>query len=357
MTGRGIDQVLPFSSSPEIYEGWSEDAREYVELAERVSGPIPERVEYEYVWGRALEELSARKPDFRVVNLETSVTTSDAHEEKGINYRMHPRNVRVLTVAGVDCAVLSNNHVLDWGEAGLLETLDTLHATGIVTAGAGRSAEEASAPAVLSVRGGTRVLVYGLGTWSSGIPEEWSATSQRPGVNYLPDFSMETAMVFAERVRRERRPEDWVVVSIHWGGNWGYGVPEKHRRFAHALIDEAGVDVVHGHSSHHAKALEVYRGRPILYGCGDFINDYEGITGHEEYRDDLPLMYFTELDAREHQLSRLTMVPLHLEKFRLERASAQDSRWLANVLSSEGLSFGTRVEAKGGALELDWAGR
>ncbi len=161
-------------------------------------------------------------------------------------------------------------------------------------------------------------------------------------------------------MKSERGREDLVVVSIHWGGNWGYGIPEKHRRFAHALIDEAGADVVHGHSSHHAKALEVYRGRPILYGCGDFINDYEGITGYEEYRDDLPLMYFPELEldgAKEHALARLTMVPLHIEKFSLERASARDSRWLADVLTSEGLSFGTRVETKGGALELDWAGR
>jgi poly-gamma-glutamate capsule biosynthesis protein CapA/YwtB (metallophosphatase superfamily) len=357
MTGRGIDQVLPFSSSPEIYEGWSSDAREYIELAERVNGPIPERVEYEYVWGRALDELAARDPDLRIVNLETSVTTSEAHEDKGINYRMHPRNVRVLSVAGVDCCVLANNHVLDWGEAGLLETLDTLHAAGIRTAGAGQNADEASAPAVLETRAGTRVLVYGLGTWSSGIPPEWAATAHRPGVSYLPDFSLETARAFGARVREERGRDDLVVVSIHWGGNWGYGIPEKHRRFAHALIDEAGVDVVHGHSSHHAKALEVYRGRPIFYGCGDFINDYEGITGHEEYRDDLPLMYFPELDPRAHALTRLSMVPLHLEKFRLARASARDSRWLAEVLSSEGLAFGTRVDAKGGALELDWPAR
>jgi poly-gamma-glutamate capsule biosynthesis protein CapA/YwtB (metallophosphatase superfamily) len=356
MTGRGIDQVLPFSSSPEIYEGWSTDAREYVELAEQANGPIPERVAYEYVWGRALEEPRLRAADFRIVNLETSVTTSDAHEDKGINYRMHPRNVRVLTVAGVDCCVLSNNHVLDWGEAGLLETLDTLHEAGIETAGAGRNAEEASAPARLWTRDGAQVLVYGLGTWSSGIPSEWAAASHTPGVNYLPDFSEETVRAFAERVKVERKPEDLVVVSIHWGGNWGYGIPEKHRRFAHALIDEVGADVVHGHSSHHAKAVEVYRDRPILYGCGDFINDYEGITGHEEYRDDLPLMYFPELDATEHALARLTLVPLHIEKFSLERASARDSRWLAEVLTSEGLSFGTRIEPKGGALELDWPG-
>ena len=236
------------------------------------------------------------------------------------------------------------------------QTLDTLHAAGIATAGAGRNREEANAPAVLRTHRGTRVLVYGLGTWSSGVPAEWAATARGAGVSYLPDFSAASVEAIAARVNAERAPDDLVVMSIHWGGNWGYAVPEKHRSLAHALIDEAGVDVVHGHSSHHAKALEVYRGKPILYGCGDFINDYEGITGHDEYRDDLPLMYFPELDARAHRLERLTMVPLHIEKFTLARASSRDSRWLAHVLTGEGLAFGTRVEEKGGALELDWSG-
>jgi len=76
-----------------------------------------------------------------------------------------------------------------------------------------------------------------------------------------------------------------VVASIHWGDNWGYEI-------AHNLIDHAGVDIIHGHSSHHAKGIEVWHGKPVIYGCGDFINDYEGIGGNEKYRSDLSLMYF-----------------------------------------------------------------
>jgi Putative enzyme of poly-gamma-glutamate biosynthesis (capsule formation) len=72
---------------------------------------------------------------------------------------------------------------------------------------------------------------------------------------------------------------DIVVASIHWGGNWDYKVPREQREFAHKLIDEAGVDVIHGHSSHHIKGIEVYRGKLIMYGCSDLLNDYEGISG------------------------------------------------------------------------------
>jgi poly-gamma-glutamate synthesis protein (capsule biosynthesis protein) len=100
----------------------------------------------------------------------------------------------------------------------------------------------------------------------------------------------------ARSVLAAKRPGDIVVASIHWGGNWGFLVSDAERTFAHQVIEKAGVDVVHGHSSHHVKGLEVYRDRPIIYGAGDFLDDYEGISGNEEYRGDLALMFFPTLD-------------------------------------------------------------
>jgi poly-gamma-glutamate synthesis protein (capsule biosynthesis protein) len=126
---------------------------------------------------------------------------------------------------------------------------------------------------------GARVLVFGMGAGSSGIPSHWAATGHKPGVAFLRDLTERTAASIAETVRRAKRPGDVVVLSIHWGENWGYTVSPEHHAFAHTLIDEGGADIVHGHSSHHAKAAEVYRTKLILYGCGDFLNDYEGIGG------------------------------------------------------------------------------
>jgi poly-gamma-glutamate synthesis protein (capsule biosynthesis protein) len=120
------------------------------------------------------------------------------------------------------------------------------------------------------------------------------------------------------------------VASIHWGTNWGYEVPPAHVRFARRLVD-GGVDVVHGHSSHHPRPIEVYRNRLILYGCGDFINDYEGILGHEEYRPDLTLMYFPTFDAISGELRDLRMTPMQLRKLRLNRAAPEDARWLRDI--------------------------
>jgi poly-gamma-glutamate synthesis protein (capsule biosynthesis protein) len=290
MTGRGVDQILPHPSGSRIFEPYVQDAREYVELAESRHGPIARPVTGSYIWGDGLAELARVAPDVRIVNLETSVTASDDYwRGKGINYRMHPENIESLMAARLDVCSLANNHVLDYGYPGLVDTLETLARVGLKHAGAGRNLTEAQAPAIVALAGGTRVIVFAFGTETSGIPSNWAARADRPGVDLLPDLSEATAARIVERVRQARRERDLVVASIHWGSNWGYDVGSEQVRFAHRLVD-GGVDLVHGHSSHHPRPIELYRSRLILYGCGDFINDYEGIEGYEQFRDDLVLM-------------------------------------------------------------------
>ena len=356
MTGRGIDQVLPHPGNPVLYEPYMKSATGYVQIAEEANGPIPKPVDFSCIWGDTLAELARVKPDARIINLETSVTQSDEAESKSINYRMHPANIPCISAAHIDCCTLANNHVLDWGHPGLTETLQTLKTAGIKTAGAGRNLREAAAPAVIPVAGKGRVLVFSFGLETSGIPWSWAATADRPGVNRLPDFSAETVRGIHDSIGQVKLPGDIVVASIHWGGNWGYSVPHEQQEFARQLIDEAGVDVVHGHSSHHVKGIEVYQGKPILYGCGDFLNDYEGISGHEAYRGDLALMYFVSMEPLSGNLLRLQMTPMQIRRFRLNRASRSDARWLENVLNQEGRKFGTGVELNAdNTLALRWA--
>ena len=356
MLGRGIDQVLPHPSNPRIHESYMRSALGYVELAERMNGDIPKPVDFAYVWGDALQVLKRADPDVRVINLETAVTRSEDWVPKGINYRMHPDNVPSLTAAKIDCCVLANNHVLDWGYSGLEETLASLAGAGLRVAGAGRDIASASAPAVLKVPGKGRVVVFSVGVRTSGIPARWAATAERAGVNLLPDLSETTARQMGKTVRAVKSPGDVVVASIHWGGNWGYRIPASHTAFARRLIDDAAVDVVHGHSSHHAMGIEIYENRPIIYGCGDFLNDYEGIGGREMYRGELSLMYFVTLDAVSGRLERFEMTPMRIRRFRLQRASAAEARWLRDTLNREGRRLGTRVvPGPGNNLNLEWA--
>ncbi len=353
MTGRGVDQIFARSCPPRLHEPLVHSALEYVELAERSNGPIPKPVDHAYVWGDALEVFARVQPDVRIINLETSVTTSDAAEPKGINYRMHPANVPVLAAANIDCCVLANNHVLDWGETGLRETLDVLEAAGVRVAGAGQNLAEARAPAAIALGSGGRVLVFSFGALDSGIPLRWSAGPSHPGIQALIDFSDAAADDIGRAIAQVKRAGDIAVASIHWGPNWGYEIPDAHRRFAHGLIDRAAVDVVYGHSSHHPKAIEIHRGRLVLYGCGDLLDDYEGIPGYEEFRDDLALTYFPTIDAATGALVRLVMLPLQIHRFRLRHASLEDRAWLRGVLDRECRRFGHGVVDRDGALRLE----
>jgi len=99
--------------------------------------------------------------------------------------------------------------------------------------------------------------------------------------------------------------------------------------------------------------VEVYRGRLILYGCGDCINDYEGISGHEEFRDDLRLLYFPSVVADTGALDALRMVPMQSRKMRLCHANTADSEWLGLVLERISREFGTWISRQpGGTLIL-----
>lgn len=355
MLGRGIDQILANPGDPQLYERYVKSATTYVELAERINGPIPRMVEDTYVWGDALAELEREAPDARIINLETSVTTSRQSVPKGINYKMHPANIGCLAAARIDCCVLANNHVLDWDEPGLVETLGTLRSAGLAYAGAGLDADEAAAPCVIDAAGKGRVLVFGFGLETSGIPLSWAAGAYKPGVNLLVDISARSLEQIARSVESVKQPGDIAVASIHWGGNWGYEVAGQERALAHALIDTAGFDVVHGHSSHHPKPIEIHDGRLILYGCGDFLTDYEGITGYEDFRGDLALMYLPRLSMPDGTLLSLDLVPFRLRKFQLNRAPPEDADWLAATLGRECSPFGTHVVlGNDGRLAVLW---
>jgi poly-gamma-glutamate capsule biosynthesis protein CapA/YwtB (metallophosphatase superfamily) len=356
MTGRGIDQILAHPGKPTLHEIYMKDARGYVELAEATSGPIPRKVGPAYIWGDALDELKRAAPRVSIINLETSITTSaDFWAGKEVLYRMHPDNIDCISSVGIGVCSLANNHVLDWGYAGLRETLLTLKKAKIQSAGAGMNIREAEAPAIVEFSEKGRVIVFAFGSPTAGVPLSWAATDATPGVNLLKDFSDKSVRGIRGLIDGVRQTGDIVVFSLHWGSNWGYELSSVEVRFAHRLIDEAGVDIVHGHSSHHVKGIEVYQDRLILYGCGDFLNDYEGIGGYEYFRGDLGLMYLASMDPATGKFAGLQMAPTRIRHFKANRASQDEARWLADVLNREGKRLNTTVDVgENNVLTLQW---
>jgi poly-gamma-glutamate synthesis protein (capsule biosynthesis protein) len=346
MTGRGIDQILPHPGDPVLRENWVRDARRYVDLAEAASGPIPRPSGYEWPWGDALVTLAQIAPAVSVINLETAVTSGDGFVQgKAIHYRMNPLNLPSLAIARPDVCALANNHALDFGRPGLSDTLGALAGAGIASAGAGEDLEQAGRPAVVPIAGGGRVVVLACGMASAGIPDTWAATEDRSGVYFAADLSDAVADEIVGRLRAVRQPGDIGIVSLHWGSNWGFEMSRDQIRFARRLVD-GGADIVHGHSSHHPRPIEVYRRRLILYGCGDLINDYEGISGQEDFRGDLRLLYFPKVHRATGELAELAIRAVRSRRLRLEHASATDALWLERVLEETSQRFGTRITTR-----------
>lgn len=374
MTGHGID---PFLLPPAMHAPLArtvKSALEYVREAEAAIDPrtpptithgsaagsapahppLPRPLSFDYPWGDALPLLKREPPDLRLINLETTITERGAPAMPAPQARMHPLHLPTLAALGVDGAVLANRHVLDWGHEGLHDTLTSLRQAGIPGIGAGHDCAEADQEGQWLLPGKARVRLFAYGHPSSGLPPHWAAAANRPGINWLERLDSDAIRRLAARIRGSKEEGDLVIVSLHWGSNWGYEVPGEQRRFARALIDEAGVDLVWGHSSHHPRPIEVYRDRLILYGVGDFLKDASRALGHEAYRPHLAALYLPRL-AADGRLSELRLWPLHVHLFRLKRAGALDCHWLARALSQECRCHGTGLELQAdGSLQLRW---
>jgi len=240
-----------------------------VMLGRMVNELLKERVP-DYPWGDALPLLLGA--DLRVCNLECVVSDDGEPWEpstKPFHFRSDARNVDVLLAAKIDAVSLANNHVLDFGYDALLDMLKILDRAGIAHAGAGSNLKEAQKAIGLDAGG----VGVGIIAFTDNEPE-WAARSEKPGTFYTPlDLGDARARNLLALVRQTRKDVDLLILSAHWGSNWGHVPPQQHIAFAHALVG-AGADVVFGHSSHVFRGIELYLSRPIIYGAGDFVDDY-----------------------------------------------------------------------------------
>lgn len=356
MLGRGVDQILPHPGNPAIYVSQTgiTDANVYVRAAEQRHGAIPAGRGFDYVWGDVLPMFASFAPDLRLINLETAITAQGKPwPNKWIHYRMNPRNVAALVHADVDFCALANNHIMDWGYVGLGETLTALATVGIARAGAGRNRANASSPAILSVPGKGRAIVVSFAMLSGHMPAPWAADEERPGVNLI-EASERGLDEVKHSVAGVKRPGDVLIASVHAGNNYGHEIdPAEHDLFRR-LIDEAAFDLVHCHSSHHVKAIELYNGRPILYGTGDLINDYEGLPVRPDrtaFCPNIGAIAFADFSLGSGACTGLFLCPTRLRRMRVERADADDAERLAQILESA--RFGTRIENRDGVLAVD----
>lgn len=301
----------------------------------------------EYVWGNTLSVW--RQMDLRMVNLECVIAaTGEPWVPKVFHFRAGPRAIDVLLAAGIHLVSLANNHVLDFGAEALRECLARLGRAAIQHAGAGETGREAAAPALLAAGGATLAVV----ALTDGEPE-WVARSDRPGTNYVRCTA--TGLAEPDRTRvagvlaQARAAADLVVVSAHVGANWGPPTAQT-QALAHELID-LGADLYWGHSNHTVGGIELYQGKPILYACGDFVDDY---AVHPAERNDLSCLFEVTVDGG--RATRLRLHPVRIEGLRVNLAAGEDLRWMHRWLRDRTAEFHTKLGFDGDVGVVDVSG-
>lgn len=285
----------------------------------------------DYPWGDTLALFE--RADFRVANLECTISDRGAPwPEKEFTFRSDAKNIAVLTAARIDAVSLANNHSLDFGPDALADTLAILDRAGIAHAGAGTDLTAAFKPGCSTVRD-TKI---GLISFTDDRPL-WEAGSGRPGIAYVPvDFREDRAEHLFDTIRSTRSVTDVLIVAAHWGPNWGYSPPPSQIPFAHRMV-ELGADVVFGHSGHVVRGVEIYRGRPIIYCAGNFIDDY-GVDPDERNDQSFVFLYRTGRDGAARQL---LLYPTVIADCQARMAAAHEAEQIAAKMARLCVNFGT----------------
>ncbi|MGZ3837484.1 MAG: CapA family protein [Flavisolibacter sp.] len=269
---------------------------------------------YAYPWGNTLSRLL--DGDINIINLETTLTNSRDKVAKVFNFKAGPDRIQTLLKGHITVVNLANNHILDYGEKGLLETLSQLDAYDILHTGAGSNEEEAARPVIIK-REACRIGVLGF----TDNEPSWKASANRCGTNYLDVSRTDDRERARQKVKQLSSEADLIVVSLHWGPNLRQRPCSLFVRFAHDLVD-SGARIIFGHSAHIFQAIELYHDGLILYDTGDYIDDYQV---DPVLRNDLSFLY--EIECCANDLKRLQLYPVQIRECQVNFVNDDSYAW------------------------------
>jgi poly-gamma-glutamate synthesis protein (capsule biosynthesis protein) len=296
-------------------------------------------------WGNLIPLLHSA--DAVVANLECAVTARTEPWQKipkGFHFRADPRAVELLQVARVRCVSVANNHTMDFGEEGLLDTLRHLDGAAIQHVGGGSNLEEAENPTIVDAAG----LKVGILAFTDHETDS-AADQQRAGTNLLEIATdAETRARVARALTRARNAgAEFVVLSLHWGPNMKLAPSPLFRAFAHAAVED-GADLIYGHSAHTFQGVEVCRGRLILYDTGNFLDDY---AVDPILRYDWSFLFLAEIDSG--RVRSLRMIPVRLDYAQANLAVDLEFEAIVDRMRRQCAYLGTPVSCTQEGLRID----
>ncbi|HOQ07346.1 MAG TPA: CapA family protein [Clostridiales bacterium] len=238
-------------------------------------------------------------------NLECPLTSSGKglYKTGKIVLKAEPESVAALTSAGFNLISLANNHIMDYYEKGLFDTMELLDRHGIVHAGGGRNIDEAREMAIIEKNG----MKIGLLAYTdmaeivfAGDPYlSFAAGPEKSGV------APRKYELIKEDIEKNRDKVDLLVISLHWGIEDSFRVTDEQVEFAHRLIDD-GADMILGHHPHQFQGIEIYNGKPILYSMGNFLFDQNESENMESF--------IVDMKYKGTELAGLSAVPVRILK-------------------------------------------
>lgn len=290
------------------------------------------RTSYKYPWGNFIDLLHAN--DINIINLETTLTKSRKAVAKTFNYKATPDKAKTLVEGNITVANLANNHILDFGEPGLKDTIAALDKARIAHVGAGKNISDAQKPVIIT-KNGIKVGILGF----TDNEPTWVAQTNKAGTNYIKVDDHKTIVNLIKQLRPQ---VDILIVSLHWGPNMKELPSEHFIKFAHKLIHE-GVDIIHGHSAHILQPVEIYRGKVILYDTGDFIDDYDV---DKVLRNDQTALFVVTVNKDRPR--KLQLIPGTIANMQVNKASAPDAHAiLQKERETSDKFFKTNINSRG----------
>lgn len=266
---------------------------------------------YTYPWGNVLPLL--KQNDLTIINFETTLTTSSDKVPKVFNFKADPDKVQTLVEGNISVVNLANNHVKDFGNQGLIETIETLSRAGIHYVGAGKNIDAARAPVIIE----KNKITIGIIGFTDNEPT-WKASETKPGTYYINVDDAKQQQALIDAVHNLKQQVDIVVVTAHWGPNKQIRPSQTFIDFAHALID-AGVDIFHGHSAHIFQGIERYKNKLIMFDAGDFVDDY---AIYPDIRNDQSFLFLVTLDKS--GIKQIQLIPVLIANMHVNKATGAD---------------------------------